>query len=126
MKKLIFMMVAMLPMFFVACDKDETPKHEIVGLWELTKTYVDNRWVDDEGDLSRLSQLEFNNNYSGKFTYYSNLGTSFETFTWQVVDNQLRLILQGDKYNAYQIEQLGYTELILYRDEVVSYYKRVK
>ena len=120
------MMVAMLPMFFVACDKDETPKHKIVGLWELTKTYVDNRWVDDEGDLSRLSQLEFNNNYSGKFTYYSNLGTSSETFTWQVVDNQLRLILQGDKYNAYQIEQLGYTELILYRDEVVSYYKRVK
>ena len=120
------MMVAMLPMFFVACDKDEIPKHEIVGLWELTKTYVDNRWVDNEGDLSRLSQLEFNNNYSGKFTYYSNLGTSSETFTWQVVDNQLRLILQGDKYNAYQIEQLGYTELILYRDEVVSYYKRVK
>ena len=69
MKKLIFMLVTMLPMFFVACDKDETPKHEIVGLWELTKTYVDGGFVNIEGDLSKLYQLEFNNDYSGKFTY---------------------------------------------------------
>ena len=120
------MLVAMLPMLFVACSKDETPKHEIVGVWELTKTYVDNRWVNVEGDLSKLYQLEFNNNYSGKFTYYSNLGTSIENFTWQVADDQLRLLLDGDKYNAYQIEQIGDEELILYREEVVTYYKRVK
>ena len=126
MKKLILMLVAMLPMLFVACSKDETPKHEIVGVWELTKTYVDNRWVNVEGDLSKLYQLEFNNNYSGKFTYYSNLGTSIENFTWQVADDQLRLLLDGDKYNAYQIEQISDEELILYREEVVSYYKRVK
>ena len=120
------MLAAMLPMFFVACSKDETPKHEIVGVWELTKTYVDNGWVNVEGDLSRLYQLEFKNNYSGKFTYYSNLGTSIENFTWQVADNQLRLLLDGDKYNAYQIEQISDGELILYREDVVTYYKRVK
>lgn len=126
MKKLILMLVAMLPMLFVACSKDETPKHEIVGVWELTKTYVDNGWVNVEGDLSKLYQLEFNNNYSGKFTYYSNLGTYIENFTWQVADDQLRLLLDGDKYNAYQIEQISDEELILYREEVVTYYKRVK
>ncbi len=126
MKKLIFMLVAMLPMFFVACDKDDAPKHEIVGLWELTKTYADGKWNNVEGDLSNLYQLEFNNDYSGNFTSYYNIGISTETFTWQIADNQLRLILEGDKYTAYQIEQLGKEELILYREDVVSYYKRVK
>ena len=126
MKKLIFMLVTMLPMFFVACDKDETPKHEIVGLWELTKTYVDGGFVNIEGDLSKLYQLEFNNDYSGKFTYYYNIGISSESFTWQVADNQLRLILEGDNYTAYQIEQISKRELILFREEVISYYKRVK
>lgn len=121
-----------MPLFFVACNDDDAttdeglPKHQIVGLWEMTKVYIaeDDRWWYAEDDLSDLYQIEINNDDSGKFTHYSSSNIIEEPFSWQVVDNQFRLILPDKKYQAYRIEYISDDELILEKDLVMKYYKR--
>ena len=58
------MLVTMLPLMFVACNDNENdekqPKHQIVGLWELEKAYIeeDDRWWYAKDDISDMYQLE--------------------------------------------------------------------
>lgn len=128
MKKLIFMLATMLPLLFVACNNDENeiPKHEIVGLWELEKAYIaeDDRWWYAEDDIADMYQLEVKNDDSGKFAHYSSFNIIEEPFTWQVVDNQFRLVLPDKTYRAYVIEHISNEQLILTKDQVINYYKR--
>ena len=131
MKKLIFMLATMLPLMFVACndnenDENKPPKHQIVGLWELEKAYIeeDDRWWYAKDDISDMYQLEVKNDNSGKFTHYSSFNIIEEPFTWQVVENQFRLVLPDKTYQAYIIEQINDQQLILTKDLVTKYYKR--
>lgn len=130
MKKLIFMLATMLPLMFVACNDNENdekqPKHQIVGLWELEKAYIeeDDRWWYAKDDISDMYQLEVKNDGSGKFTHYSNFNIIEEPFTWQVVENQFRLVMPDNTYQAYKIEQISDEQLILTKDLVTKYYKR--
>lgn len=127
------MLATMLPLVFVACsdnenDENKPPKHQIVGLWELEKSYVgeDDRWWYAEDDISDMYQLEVKNDDSGKFTHYSNFNIIEEPFTWQVVENQFRLVMPDKTYQAYKIEQISDEQLILNKDLVIYYYKRRK
>ena len=130
MKKLIFMLATMLPLMFVACNDNENdekqPKHQIVGLWELEKAYIeeDDRWWYAKDDISDMYQLEVKNDNSGKFTHYSSFNIIEEPFTWQVVENQFRLVMPDNTYQAYKIEQINDEQLILTKDLVTKYYKR--
>ncbi len=129
MKRLL-LLATLLPMLFVACNNEENhpSQPEIVGLWELSKAYIaeDDRWWYAEDDISELYQLQINNDSSGKFTHYLSSVILEDTFTWQVVDNQFRLVLPDKKYRAYKIKHLGDGELVLIKDLVTYYYKRRK
>ena len=129
MKRLL-LLATLLPMLFVACNNEENhpSQPEIVGLWELSKAYIaeDDRWWYAEDDISELYQLQINNDSSGKFTHYLSSVILEDTFTWQVVDNQFRLVLPDKKYRAYKIKHLGDDELVLIKDLVTYYYKRRK
>ena len=130
MKRVFWALAMALPMLFVACNKDDDQgnKNSIIGLWELTKAYIeeDDRWWYAEEDMADLYQLEVSNDDSGKFTHYSSFDIVEEPFTWQVVDDQFRLVLPDKKYQAYKIERISNDELVLVKDLVISYYKRRK
>ena len=127
MKRLL-LLATLLPMLFVACNNEENhpSQPEIEGLWELSKAYIaeDDRWWYAEDDISDMYQLEVKNDGSGKFTHYSSFNIIEEPFTWQVVENQFRLVMPDNTYQAYKIEQIKDGQLILNKDLVTKYYKR--
>ena len=127
MKRLL-LLATLLPMLFVACNNEENhpSQPEIVGLWELSKAYIaeDDRWWYAEDDISDMYQLEVKNDGSGKYTHYSSFNIIEEPFTWQVVENQFRLVMPDNTYQAYKIEQISDKQLILTKDLVTKYYKR--
>ena len=121
------MLATMLPLMFVACNDNENDekqtKHQIVGLWELENAYIkeDARWWYTKDDISDMYQLEVKSDNSGKFTHYSSFNIIEEPFTWQVVENQFRLVLPDKTYQAYIIEQINDQQLILTKDLVTKY-----
>lgn len=131
MMKRLFLLAIILPMLFVACDKEDSkPKHQISGLWELTKSYngYDRVWYYADEDLQELHEIEFSDDGSGQFNDYFVSGVSVRPFAWVVTDNQLRLLMgeDADEYRSYIIEDINKNELVLYRENVTSYYKRMK
>ena len=129
MRKLIFIMATLLPLFFVACNKEEEPTSKIVGLWELSQMYFpdEQRWYNAEVDIEELHEVEFKNDGSGQFNDYYKSEIRITPFYWVLTDTQLRLVVgaDGDRYEAYRLGELNDNELIIQNDEATSYYKRV-
>lgn len=132
MKKLFVLLAIALPMLLISCNKDDEKKEQdaIVGLWELTKSYIeeDNRWYYAEDDISQLHEIEFCGDGSGQFNDYYKSEIRVTPFAWVVADKQLRMVMgeNSDSYKAYVIESMSENELIISREKVRSYYKRMK
>lgn len=133
MKKLVYALLALSLVAFVGCKKDDDKQKEVttanlVGTWELYKTYdKEEGWDTEYGSKYGYQwQVTFRADLTGTSVEIDDDGTFEQAFTYNVENGVIKL-----NYNGYtdriHVKSLTQNELVTGSGEnYAEYFKRVK
>lgn len=112
MKKILFLLAAVLPLMFVGCSDDENFEERLVGTW-----------VEDTKNTIEVMNLQLNANHTGLLWAEDNGEVDRwgkHSFTWSATENELTTTMDESKETEKAPYQLKDGKL--YAGEIV--YKR--
>lgn len=89
MKRILFLLAAVLPLIFVGCSDDENFEERLVGTW-----------VEDTKNTIEVMNLQLNANHTGLLWAEDNGGVDSwgkQSFTWSATEDELTTTMDDSK-----------------------------
>lgn len=96
MRKLIILFVAVMPLVWIGCEKNEPKdpnaltKENLVGKWNIAEGYVDGKWIDSSS-LGWYAKFNSDMSYQAKVSKYTYSGT------WSLAGKRVTCDVSGFK-----------------------------